>query len=100
MILNLINMLCRGATVQWTMITKRRKSTGIPSLKYKERKRKMQRTIINENKSAFEFKRIVNHRANELIKKGFILIRIKYKRDKETNRYKQAIIEYKARAVY
>ena len=94
-------MLCREVTVQWTMITKRRKSTGTPSLKYiEERKRKMQRTIINENKSAFEFKRIVNHRANELIKKGFILIRIKYKRDKKTNRYKQAIIEYKARSVY
>lgn len=60
----------------------------------------MQRTIINENKSVFEFKRIVNYRANELIKKGFILIRIKYKKDKETNRYRQAIIEYKARAVY
>ncbi len=60
----------------------------------------MKRLIINENKSAFEFRRIVNFRANELIKNGYILIRIRYKLDKKTNRYKHAVIEYKARTVY
>ncbi len=60
----------------------------------------MRRLIINKNRSSFEFKRIVNYRANELIKNGYILIRIRYKTDKKTNRYKHAIIEYKARAIY
>lgn len=60
----------------------------------------MNRIIINKNKSAYEFKRIVNYRANELIKSGFILIRIRYKSDKKTNRYKYAVIEYMARSVH
>lgn len=57
----------------------------------------MESIVINENKCNYEFKIIVNNKANELIKKGFIIERIKYKKRNGTDRYKSAIINYISR---
>ncbi|MCI9092964.1 MAG: hypothetical protein HFF36_04125 [Coprobacillus sp.] len=62
-----------------------------------ERKRRMKRVIVNQNKCNFEFKCIVEYRANELIDRGFIIERIKYKKSKNTRRYTGAIIDYISR---
>ncbi len=57
----------------------------------------MIRIIINQNRCNFEFKRIVDYRANELIKRGYIIKSIRYKHSKDSKRYTGAIIDYISR---
>lgn len=50
--------------------------------------------ITNNNKSNIEFEKIVNNKANNLISKGYLLEKIKYRKKKDGDRYVGAMIIY------
>ena len=52
--------------------------------------------MTNKDKCNIEFKRLVNLKMLKLIKKGFIICSVKYKKD-QFNRYTGAIIKYTGR---
>ncbi len=54
----------------------------------------MIRIVVNQKRCNFDFKKIVDYRANELINRGYIIKSIKYKHSKESKRFTGAVINY------